>query len=58
MQVQKQLTIESTPSSNPDPSHIMQIGTGFWASKVLLSAVKLGLFTFLGNGAYSAADIR
>ena len=23
-----------------DPSHIMQIGMGFWASKTLLSAVR------------------
>jgi O-methyltransferase/methyltransferase family protein len=35
----------------PDPSHIMQVGMGFWASKVLLSAVRLKLFTFLGQGA-------
>ena len=27
-----------------DPSHIMQVGTGFFASKTLLSAVELGLF--------------
>ena len=32
-----------------DPSHIMQIGTGFWASKTLLSAVELELFTVLGT---------
>ena len=30
-----------------DPSRIMQIGSGFWASKVLLSAVELELFTEL-----------
>jgi hypothetical protein len=29
------------------PANIMQIGTGFWASKVLLSAVKFDLFTHL-----------
>ncbi len=34
----------------PDPSLIMQIGTGFWPSKTLLSAVELGLFTTLGSG--------
>lgn len=33
-----------------DPSLIMQIGTGFWPSKTLLSAVELGLFTTLGSG--------
>ena len=29
-----------------DPSHIMQIGMGFFASKTLLTAVKLDLFHF------------
>ncbi len=36
----------------------MQVGLGFWASKTLLAAVKLGLFTFLEGGARSAADVR
>ena len=31
-----------------DPSHIMQVGMGFWASKTVLSAVELELFTHLG----------
>lgn len=30
-----------------DPSKITQVGLGFWASKCLLSAVELGLFTEL-----------
>ena len=30
-----------------DPSEILQLGFGYWASKVLLSAVKLGVFTTL-----------
>ena len=58
MQHQEQLTIEPTNSVTLDPSKIMQIGTGFWASKVLLSAIKLGLFTFLGNNSYSAESIK
>lgn len=58
MQVQEPLTIEPTTAVTPDPASIMQIGTGFWASKVLLSAIKLRLFTFLGNEAYSAEVIR
>ncbi len=33
----------------PSPSAIMQVGTGFWASKVLLSAVKFNLFTILAE---------
>ena len=36
----------------------MQVGLGFWASKTLLAAVKLGLFTFLEGGPRSAADVR
>jgi O-methyltransferase domain/Dimerisation domain len=34
---------------HPSPEHIMQIGLGFWASKVLLSAVEMGLFTELAQ---------
>jgi 2-polyprenyl-3-methyl-5-hydroxy-6-metoxy-1,4-benzoquinol methylase len=32
------------------PAHIMQIGVGFFASKVLLSAVEMGVFTELAKG--------
>src|SRR5260221_1354150 len=31
------------------PEHIMQLGVGFWASKTLLSAVKLGVFSTLAD---------
>ncbi|WP_422653109.1 methyltransferase [Actinophytocola sp.] len=41
-------------SGQLDPSHIMQIGMGFWASKTLLSAVELELFTKLGDGMTAA----
>lgn len=40
-----------------DPSYIMQVGMGFWASKVLLSAVELELFTVLGKEALTAREI-
>jgi hypothetical protein len=36
--------------SDISPDHILQIGMGFWASRTLLSAVELGLFTELANG--------
>ncbi len=39
------------------PHHIMQVGMGFWASKTLLSAIELGLFTVLGHDALSAAEL-
>lgn len=32
-----------------DPLHIMQTATAFWASKRLLTAVELDLFTNLGD---------
>ncbi len=37
-------------TSTPTPDAIMQVGFGFWGSKVLLSAVELGLFTTLAEG--------
>lgn len=36
-------------SGQPSPGSIMQIGTGFWASKILLSAVRFELFTLLAE---------
>lgn len=32
-----------------NPEHILQVGLGFWASKTLLSAVEMGLFTELAK---------
>jgi hypothetical protein len=40
------------------PAHILQIGMGFWASKTLLSAVELGLFTELSNGPRTGKEIE
>jgi hypothetical protein len=40
-----------------EPSHIMDVGMGFWASKVLLSAVELELFTALGAGGMTAEQL-
>ncbi len=45
------------PAVALDPSHIMQVGAGFWASKTLLSAVELELFTQLGTGELTGAEI-
>jgi precorrin-6B methylase 2 len=36
-------------SADPSPEHIMQVGLGFWASKTLLSAIEIGLFTELAR---------
>jgi hypothetical protein len=40
-----------------DPSQIMQVGMGFWASKTLLSAVELELFTHLAPEPMSGEEI-
>ena len=39
------------------PAKIMELGTGFWGSKTLLSAVELGLFTELAKGPLDAATL-
>jgi len=41
-----------------DPSHIMQIGSGFWPSKVLLSAVELELFSVLHDRSLTGEEIE
>jgi hypothetical protein len=43
--------------AEPDPSHIMQVGMGFFASKTLLSAVELGLFTTLAKSPLTGGEI-
>jgi hypothetical protein len=45
------------PPNGLDPSLIMQVGMGFWASKTLLSAVELELFTRLGAESMTGAEI-
>ncbi len=42
----------------PNPANILQTGMAFWASKTLLSAVELGLFTELARGPQSLESIR
>ncbi len=39
------------------PVKIMQLGSAFWASKTLLSAIELGLFTALANQPQNAAEL-
>jgi hypothetical protein len=39
------------------PDHILQVGMGFWASKTLLSAVELGLFSELSGGGLNASQV-
>ena len=41
-----------------NPADIMQVGMGFWPSKVLLTAVNEGLFTHLAQKPLSLAEIK
>ena len=46
-------------TNQPSPENIMKIGTGFWASKILLTAVSFQLFTKLAEKkAMKAKDIK
>jgi hypothetical protein len=40
-----------------DPARIMDVGMGFWPSKVLLSAIELDLFTQLGETSMTGKEI-
>lgn len=42
---------------HPNPEHILQIGMGFMASRTLLSAVELELYTVLGDQAIPGPDL-
>ncbi|MCG6933638.1 MAG: acetylserotonin O-methyltransferase [Gallionella sp.] len=43
------ISASTTTIPSPTPDHIMQIGMGFWASKTLLSAIEMGIFTDLAK---------
>ena len=43
--------------AKPDPSYIMQTATAFWASKVLLTAVELDLFSTLAENGMTASQL-
>ncbi|HYC53489.1 MAG TPA: methyltransferase [Candidatus Binatia bacterium] len=44
--------------STPTPARILEVGMAFWPAKVLLSAVELGVFTQLGGGAMTGAELQ
>jgi len=44
--------------SQPSPDHILQTGLAFWASKTLLSAIELGVFTELAPGPMPADALK
>jgi O-methyltransferase domain/Dimerisation domain len=45
-------------AERPTPDRLLAIGQGFWAAKVLLSAVELGVFTLLAAGPLDGDDLR
>jgi hypothetical protein len=49
---------ESALAAAPSLDRIMQTGLGFWASKTLLSAVELGVFTELARGPLDLETLR
>lgn len=49
---------DKTLPHGPNPSKIMQIGMGFWASKTLLTAVNLKLFTHLAKKELTGKEIQ
>ena len=44
--------------NQPTPEKILQTGLAFWASKTLLSAIEIGLFTELAGGAEQFETLR
>lgn len=47
-----------TTTAHPTPEQILQVGLGFWASKTLLSAVELGVFTELARHPLPLPDLQ
>jgi precorrin-6B methylase 2 len=45
-------------SEQPTPESILQVGLGFWPSKILLSAVEMELFTDLAKGPQTLESLR
>ncbi|MGA3202406.1 MAG: methyltransferase [Bryobacteraceae bacterium] len=45
-------------SEHPTPESILQVGLGFWPSKILLSAVEMELFTDLAKGPQPLESIQ
>jgi len=46
-----------TVDTRPDPRHLMELATGYWASAALLAANELGIFLALADGADTAESV-
>src|SRR4029077_4374755 len=49
---------ENVMDEHATPESILQVGLGFWPSKVLLSAVEMELFTDLAKGPQSLESLQ
>jgi len=47
-----------TTTTQPNPDRILQVGLGFWASKTLLSAIELEVFTTLAHHPLPLSDLQ
>lgn len=50
--------MNATETKTLTPARIMEVGMAFWPSRVLLTAVKLGLFTALGQREKTGGELR
>jgi hypothetical protein len=50
--------MKSTQLKALSPARIMEVGMAFWPAKVLLSAVKTGVFTELGKGSKTGIELQ
>jgi len=48
----------SDQHDHPTPAKILETGLAFWASKTLLSAVEMGIFTELASGPRGFEELR
>ncbi len=50
-------TTDPTPTTPLTPDHILEVGMGFFASRTLLSAVEMRLFTIVDDGGLTSEQI-
>ncbi len=56
--MENQVKVKVKEAKKVDPSNIMQIGMGFWASKTLLTAVRMELFTHLATKPLTGEGVK
>ncbi|MDB5240892.1 MAG: methyltransferase/methylase [Spirosoma sp.] len=50
--------LDTAPATTLSPARIMDVGMSFWASKTLLTAVKLDVFTELSTNSLTGAELQ